>query len=318
MKFQYQDITFRKKALVLIDQAENIIDEYQAQGYDLTLRQLYYKFVARDLFPEDRRWSLVKGKWVKDPKGTKNAPPNYKWLGGYVNDGRLGGLLDWEFIVDRIRKLEEKSHWSSPSHIIQSCAEYYGIDTRYDQDHYVEVWVEKDALSGVIKQACGPLDVSWFACKGYFSQPAMWRAGRRIKKIHNEHRIILHLGDHDPSGIDMTRDIQDRLTMFEADVTVKRIALNMDQIEELNPPSDPAKVTDSRYDDYRDKYGDESWELDALEPKYLVDLITDNIAVYTNDDRRNRLVNRQQKQRDQLLAVSNNWDDIVDEYADEE
>lgn len=315
MKIQYENITFREKAMLLISQAEDILDEYQAQGFDLTLRQLYYQFVARDLFPEDRRWSWVKGKWVKDPNGTKNAPPNYKWLGGYVNDGRLGGLLHWDTIVDRTRKHEENSHWSSPSHIIQSCAEYYGIDTRYDQDYYVEVWVEKDALSAVIRQACEPLDVSWFACKGYVSQSAMWRAARRIKKVRNEHHIILHLGDHDPSGIDMTRDIQDRLTMFEADVTVKRIALNMDQIEKLKPPSDPAKVTDSRYEDYRDKYGEESWELDALEPKYLVDLITDNIAVYTDDKRRNRLVKRQQEQRDQLLAVSNNWDDIVEEYA---
>lgn len=85
-------------------------------------------------------------------------------------------------------------------------------------------------------------------------------------KDHRERRVILHLGDHDPSGIDMTRDISDRLELFGADVEVKRIALNWDQIDEFTPPPNPAKLSDSRAGAYIAEYGDESWELDALEP----------------------------------------------------
>ena len=84
--------------------------------------------------------------------------------------------------------------------------------------------------------------------------------------------MIIHLGDHDPSGIDMTRDIQERLQMFGADVYVKRVALTMNQIGTYNPPPNPAKITDSRASKYIDEYGNESWELDALEPQVITDL----------------------------------------------
>lgn len=87
--------------------------------------------------------------------------------------------------------------------------------------------------------------------------------------------VILHLGDHDPSGIDMTRDIVARLEVFTdyAGIEVRRVALNMDQVEQYGPPPNPAKLTDSRVGQYIAVYGLDSWELDALEPQVIVDLI---------------------------------------------
>lgn len=85
--------------------------------------------------------------------------------------------------------------------------------------------------------------------------------------------VIIHLGDHDPSGIDMTRDIIDRMDIFEAGVGVERIALNMDQIELYNPPKNPAKLSDTRAKGYIEKFGSSSYELDALEPRVIRDLI---------------------------------------------
>lgn len=94
----------------------------------------------------------------------------------------------------------------------------------------------------------------------------MWSAAQRfISQDYRDNRVIIHLGDHDPSGIDMTRDIQERLQMFGADVYVKRVALTMNQIGTYNPPPNPAKITDSRASKYIDEYSNESWELDALE-----------------------------------------------------
>jgi hypothetical protein len=85
----------------------------------------------------------------------------------------------------------------------------------------------------------------------------------------------LYLGDHDPSGIDMTRDIRERMALFScnAEIDVRRLALNKDQVELWNPPENPAKETDSRFENYRDQFGDKSWELDAIEPKKLVALV---------------------------------------------
>ena len=94
---------------------------------------------------------------------------------------------------------------------------------------------------------------------------------------------MLHFGDHDPSGIDMTRDNNDRLSMFagyRGAPTVIRVALNMDQMDEYNPPPNPAKVTDSRFEGYLREYGDECWELDALEPSVIDELIRQYVGAY--------------------------------------
>lgn len=285
---------FRGSTVTLIDQAEEIIAEYMAEDYELTLRQLYYQFVARGII------------------ANKNS--EYKRLGSIVNDARLAGLLDWDAIVDRTRKIQINSHWKDPSEIIQSAVNCYALDTRKTQPTYIEVWVEKEALAGILERACEPLDVPYFSCKGYVSQSAMWRAGRRIvaklKTAHHNKAIVLHLGDHDPSGIDMTRDIQDRLVLFEADVEVKRIALNMEQVEQFNPPPNPAKITDSRCESYVAEYGEESWELDALDPRTINELVTKQINNLTVQSKRKVLVKEQEEQREKLQAIADQFDDL--------
>jgi len=119
MKIQYQTFNFRDNTVALIGQAEEIITEYMAEGYELTLRQLYYQFVARGIIA--------------------NKDSEYKRLGSIVNDARLAGLLDWKAIVDRTRKIQINSHWEEPSEIIQAAANSYALDTRQTQPVYVEV-----------------------------------------------------------------------------------------------------------------------------------------------------------------------------------
>lgn len=308
-KIKYVSKRFRASSLQVIEEVNAIISEYQDGGYDLTLRQLYYQFVARDSFPDNRRWRWTGSKWVKDPNGTKNADPNYKWLGGLINNARLAGLIDWYAIVDRTRVLRGNSNWESPQELIESYVDRFRLNTRATQPHYLEVWVEKDALVGVLQPICTELDVDYFSCRGYVSQSAMWRAAQRIQ--YEQSPIILHLGDHDPSGIDMTRDIQSRLNQFGCHVDVKRIALNMDQIDELSPPPNPAKVTDSRYDAYRVEYGNESWELDALDPRTITDLIETFVNKYTDQEARDILLTEQRAHRQSLQSIVDNWEDLV-------
>jgi len=278
-KIRYQQINLRPDTLAIIAACDSIVREYQAQGFLLTLRQIYYKFVARDLFPEDRRWTWTGTKWIRDPKGTKNAEPNYKWLGCIVNDGRLAGLLDWSAIEDRTRELQKLPHFNSPGEIVKACSEQFNVDLWADQKFRPEIWIEKDALVGIIEDVCNELDVPFFSCRGYTSQSEMWSAAMRLKSYQRQHMIpvIFHFGDHDPSGQDMTRDIIDRMQMFMGGTTIERLALNMDQIEEYDPPPSPAKLTDTRCRTYIETFGEDSWELDALEPAVIVDIIRTHI-----------------------------------------
>ena len=253
--------------MYIISKANAIIDEYERQGFDLTLRQLYYQFVSRDLIP--------------------NRDTEYKRLGSIINDARLAGLIDWNAITDRTRNLRSLSHWRNPGDIIFSAARSYRIDKWAMQDYRVEVWIEKDALVGVIAGVCDDLDIPYFSCRGYTSQSEMWVAGQRLLKYIKDGQtpLVLHFGDHDPSGKDMTRDIIDRLTLFSnSAIELQRIALNMDQVEQYNPPPNPAKITDSRASAYIAEYGDESWELDALETTVIADLIRDAVGVVMDQD----------------------------------
>ena len=225
-KIQYKEIAFKQKSLDLIELVNSVIDEYRAQGYELTLRQAYYQLVARGYIENNER--------------------SYKNIGSLINDGRLAGLIDWNSITDRTRNLRNRAHWDQPQDVIYSAKYSYLLDKWEGQPNYVEVWVEKDALIDIVGQACRPLDTPHFSCRGYTSQSEMWSAAQRfIRQKNREARYIIHLGDHDPSGIDMTRDIQERLEMFGADVYVKRVALTMNQVTTYNPPPNPAKITNS-------------------------------------------------------------------------
>jgi hypothetical protein len=289
-KICYTHKRFSPDSLAIVDKANEIIGEYQAAGYDLTLRQLYYQFVARGLIA--------------------NKDSEYKRLGGIVSDARLGGLIDWTAITDRTRYLRSNSHWNNPADIIQSAASSYARDKWAKQPNRVEVWIEKDALVGVIAQVCERLDVPYFSCRGYTSASEMWVAGQRLVRYveDGQEPVILHLGDHDPSGKDMSRDIVDRLELFTGDeVRFQRLALNMDQVEQYDPPPTPAKITDSRASAYIAEFGSESWELDALDPKVLSDLIENAVCQFIDGDLWKRDERLQEKERRGLEKAASQW-----------
>lgn len=294
-KLLYVPKKFSAESTKIIDQANEIFDEYAKRSFVLTLRQLYYQFVARDLLP--------------------NKQESYKRLGSIINDARLAGRIDWSMMEDRTRNLQEQPFWESPSSIIDAVANQFRIDKWKDQKYRVEVWIEKDALLGVFEGVCNELQLPYFSCRGYCSQTEMWVAGQRIRNWHKESYIVrvLHFGDHDPSGLDMTRDIKDRLSLFtgKRDI-VQRLALTMEQIEEYSPPPNPAKTTDSRASDYIATYGEESWELDALSPEVLADLVRTAVAALRDEELWQEATQEEEEHRRLLGAVSDRWADLTE------
>lgn len=257
----YQDKRFRADTLDLIETINSIVDEYEAEGYVLTTRQLYYQLVARDVIA--------------------NNLQEYKRAASIINDGKLAGLIDWDMLEDRTRSFIRRSRWTSPISIVDACAEQYHQDMWLGQSRRVFVIVEKEALVGVLERVCHKYDTPLLAARGYPSSTVLREFA--IEDIlpamrEGQSGLVLHLGDHDPSGIDMTRDLLERLRMFGGHTfDLKRIALNIEQVEELRPPENPAKSTDSRFGAYLRAYGESSWELDALTPQYLDALVSSHI-----------------------------------------
>lgn len=286
MREVFQEKRFSSKTLKIVEVADSILGEYFEQGYKLTLRQLYYQFVARDLI--------------------ENTERSYKNLGRIVNDARLAGLLDWAHIEDRTRNLHDWLAWDSPSDILAWAAGLFRLDYKEGQQYRVEVWVEKDALIDVVQQACAPYRVDHFACRGYASQSEMYSAAQRLQ--NGPRPVIIYLGDHDPSGIDMGRDIKDRLATFGVhDLTFQRIALTREQVDQYNPPPNPAKVTDTRYREYLALHGSQSWELDALEPAKLASLIQAAVSEYVDPGALHAVRLREAEARAQLAELAENW-----------
>lgn len=360
-KIRYQTIKFKSQDKIdIIHKANTLIASYQAQGYTLTLRQLYYQFIAKDLFPNswiDTAYNLANGL----DANTKNSEKNYKKLGDIIGDARMGGYMDWEAVEDRTREVDEVSHWETPAAILRACHNSFRVDKWTTQKTRIEVWVEKDAVEGIAKQAAHGMDVPVFSCRGYCSLSSLWESANRLKAhIKNKQKVVLlHLGDHDPSGIDMSRDIADRLnnfiwtdlardmaeTLSEEDRTgkqvsglvvsamaqeydldeedvwnqkmieVKRIALTMAQVEQYNPPPNPAKATDARYKKYQEEHGDDSWELDALEPSVLDELITSSIAGLKDEDLYAEREDEETTHRRNLKTAADHWDNGLAEVV---
>lgn len=140
-KICYVEKNFGTDAIEVIDRSNIIIEDYEAQGFDLTLRQIYYVHVSKG--------------WIE------NTERSYKRLGCIINDARMAGLIDWERITDRTRNLRKNPHWDSPDEIIRAAADSFAVDKWADQETRCEVWIEKDvfpfSLAEVIpaSQKCG-------------------------------------------------------------------------------------------------------------------------------------------------------------------
>lgn len=292
MKIKYEKHRFIKRNRDLIERVNNIVEEYSRQGYGLTLRQTYYQLVARGII--------------------ENSDDSYERIGDLIGNARLAGLIDWNAITDRTRYLRGTSTNALPAQEIKWLARQFHISKWTNQPNYVEVWVEKDALIDVVGSACRDSDTRYFSCRGYCSLSEIWQAAQRfIGHDDREGRYIIYLGDHDPSGIDMTRDIIDRMKTFGANVEVHRVALAMEQIQLFNPPPNPAKITDSRSKDYIRKFGEQSWELDALEPQFITRIIQDEINALMDAGIVADICEFEREQQAELQLISDNYQDTV-------
>jgi hypothetical protein len=297
---KFIDKTFKGDSLMWIKKMVSICEAYAAQGYKLSLRQVYYQLVAHH--------------------GLPNKETSYKNIGSLLSDARMAGLVDWDMIEDRNRETIENSHWDEPADIIDSCVRSYRNDLWENQPYHVEVMVEKAALEGVLIPVCRRHDLPFTSNRGYSSSSAMYETGQRLKvKINGEGKkvVVLYFGDHDPSGIDMSRDVRDRLRLFtgcgywqrgevvcdpdlEDSLEIRRMALNMPQVKQYRPPPNPAKLTDSRCEGYIRKFGPSSWELDALDPEVIAALGDSAVEDYRDDDLWKVAMRKQERGRDVL------------------
>ncbi len=274
-------------AETLIEQITGVVDYYESIEIKLTNRQLYYQLVGKDYIP--------------------NFLEIYKRICVFLTDMRYLGLIDWDSIEDKARVARKPNDWSSISSIIRAATQQYRLPRWKDQEYYMEMYCEKEAGINVLEAVSQKYHMHFGFNKGYSSAAAMrilaQRIGEQIEE-HNKKVIILYFGDHDPSGLDMVRDINERITEFltEGDdyieplFEVVPVALTMDQIKEYDLPPNPAKLTDPRAKWYVEKFGKISWELDAIDAIELRRLAADAIFEYLDLDKYDAWIKREKKE----------------------
>lgn len=299
-KIKFREIRMSKTNIIRLSQINSIIEEYQEEGYVLTLRQLYYQLVSRDIIP--------------------NKQAEYSKLSTLLKEGRMAGIVDWDAIEDRLRKPDKPSSFDSPQDILEAAIRQYALPRQEGQPVYIEVWVEKDALSGVLKRVTEKYHIPILVNRGYSSASAMFDSFKRFMRAYNDGQYIgvLYLGDFDPSGIDMIRDIKDRIIEFVMGdlgyetkeecleyfpFSVTPIALTKEQIRLYNPPPNPAKITDPRSRDFIKIHGKTSWEVDALRPEILNELLNQAIHQRMDVSLYEEIVDREDSDRAKLSSL---------------
>jgi hypothetical protein len=291
-KEKFKDVRFSPESVAKIRLCNRIIAQYQAQGLRLTLRQLYYQLVTQNAI--------------------RNLEREYKNLSTLVSNARLTGLMDWNAIEDRIRTPRAASEFNNLTELVEAALRAYRLPRWEGQDRYVELWVEKDALAGVLEPLSRQYHVTLMVNRGYSSQSAMYESAQRFIDS-GKPGILFYLGDHDPSGEDMVRDIATRLEMFGADVKVEKLALTMAQVTQYNPPPNPAKMTDPRAAGYVDQFGDQSWEVDALPPNILAGIITTAFTGVVDEEAMDIVKAREERDKVRLRDAVTNLEDEEDE-----
>lgn len=297
MKEQFRDWKPRGATLALLQRMQSVILHYQAQRIRMTLRQLYYQLVAANIIT--------------------NQEKSYKKLSEMLTSARMAGFVDWTAIEDRVRVPHRWPQWNNISSLMSSAIDSFRLPRHEDQENYIELWAEKDAISSVLRPICDMLHVHIVVNRGYSSASAMYDASKRfIGAVDRGQRpLLLYLGDFDPSGRDMDRDIVERLAEFGVNVHFTRVGLTHEQIEQYHPPPNPAKVSDPRAEAYIAEFGDSSWEVDSLPPEVLNQIVTDAISAEMDMDKYNAVMERENGMKDRLQEVAT---DLDEEFGDDD
>ena len=279
----------------LVRASLEVFDQYDTA---ITLRQLYYRLVARLLIP--------------------NTINSYKRLSRVLVKAREQRDVPINCLEDRSRRIlgrgdtgfdSAEKYLKNKLNSLQDSWKGFTMPMWEDQPQHVLISLEKDALSRLVSRVANNYSIRTFPTRGYPSFSYVQGMARYMEtRLEGKHVVVLYYGDFDPSGIDIERDLEDRLARYGAkDFSVTRVALTADQIKEYNLPPMPVKRTDARAEGFMAEHGDKSVELDALEPNIFQSIVEKSIRSNINVRRWNAKVRKIEELR---VWIRDKLDDI--------
>ncbi len=251
----------------------------------MTVRQVFYRAVSSGLI----------GKTEADYKQT---------IGRLLVEMRRDGTIPFEWLADNTRWMRKPTSYSSQERMLQITAQTYRRAIWNDQHDYVEVWLEKEALAGVVVDVTAEWDVPLMVTRGYPSLSYIHAAAQAIS-AQGKPAYLYYFGDHDPSGVDIPRAVNQGIRELapDAEIHFERVAVLPSQIEEFGLLTRPTKMTDSR----SKGFVGESVEVDAIPPASLRELVRDCIERHVDRDVLERTRNVEHYERETLLRLAANF-----------
>jgi hypothetical protein len=272
--------TFNRETQKIVDAIVAVFEKFEPP---LTVRQVYYQIATLGLVPLSQL--------------------GYRQVQRLCVRVRELEIVDWENFADRTRDVIQWEQWDGVSEYAQDVARWYRRDYWRTQPDHVEFWLEKDALSEFIGNTTRPLGVPLYTARGFASVTFIHEAAAALENI-DKPKFIYYLGDHDPSGISIEKSLCERLEDFGADFHFRRLAVTLDDIEAFNLKPLQAKKTDSRYQSYKENFGDQTIELDALPPNELRRRVTSAIHSHINHDEWKRLERVEALERNTIRSIA--------------
>ncbi len=245
----------QKKTLAYYAMINAVLEETYAAGYRLTARQLFYQLVARNL--------------------VKNTKASYDYLLPKLRDGRMREYVDWDYIEDRLREVTIPLAFEDVSEALSTLQDQYRLDRQENQPYRIEIWAEKDSVSQVLAPVAEEYGLPFLVGRGQFSVSCLFETRKRWLEDGRPVRVLF-FGDHDPTGI-LSIEKNVRETMLdmapEIDQKIIRVAVptNPDYLVLLQP--NVIKEKDVNTKKYRKLYGTKCWELEAMDPADIKDLL---------------------------------------------
>ena len=223
-----------------------------------------------------------------------------------LKEAREQGMIPWEWIVDETRKLERRPRWDDPADFVATVSRAYRRDYWNQQPVRVEVWSEKGTVRGVLAPVLDRYGVGFRVMHGFSGATTIYDVAQ---DDDGRPLIVLYVGDYDPSGMYMSEhDLPDRLAEYGGDhVDVTRIALLREDLDDL--PSFPAsdKKKDTRHSWFVRNFGDQCWELDAMDPNDLRDLVEEAIQNEIEQEAWDRCAVTEKAEQESLRTVLDSW-----------
>jgi hypothetical protein len=240
-----------QKTRTLLETADSILTAHNP----MTVRQVYYQLVSRQVIKNDRS--------------------QYQAVSNALVQARQEGFIPWEWIEDRLRRPRAVSMWGSLPAFGDTVLSSYRRDVWGCQPRYIELWLEKDALSGIFEDVLEPYGVTLNVGQGYDGWSSIHNASKRYGTGGDV--TVLYFGDFDPSGEDMVRSLKERLSFFKSSSEIMKVAITYEDIALYNLPPDFTKAKDTRAKGFVTKYGNVAVELDALPVDVLTKRITGEV-----------------------------------------